>query len=134
MIVLTRGNVDVSVDIDVAQAVSGSIPCNGFVKWVPVGVMFTGVLESGVFGSFCIVDRQSERMSVHNIPLSRCMYRRSCYMGGTPPSPLPPILHPIRQGESASFVSRPLTGDRYEAIVWGQPFPFCWVWDTIVSL
>ena len=46
--VMTRGTVDLIVDVDVGCAISVKIPCNGAVKRVPRDVFYTGGLASEV--------------------------------------------------------------------------------------
>ena len=46
MIVTPRGTVDVAIDVDVGQDVSGDISFNGDVKWFPGGVVCTGIFAS----------------------------------------------------------------------------------------
>ena len=60
---------------------TGRIPCNGAVKG-SLGVLF--VLEDWqvrVFWLSGLVDRPSDRLCIHTIPLSGCMERRSRYRG-----------------------------------------------------
>ena len=45
-IMTPHGTVDIDVDADVCRAGSGSIPCNGYKKRIPGGIVSNGILVS----------------------------------------------------------------------------------------